>query len=152
MMLQPPGPKGIPFIGNLEDYELDRLGFITDCAKKYGDVVKFSDQVYIVNSPNLIGRVLTKTNQEFTIPTNLLKQNVDELATSKWMQKRRIASQCLSRDYIDRYSSSIFSLTLDWIHNLQIGKPIVFSSEIEKLTSSIMSDFCFSNDANEVQS
>ena len=35
----PPGPKGQLIAGNLPDYARDQLGFLTRCAREYGDVV-----------------------------------------------------------------------------------------------------------------
>src|SRR5689334_6845907 len=86
-MRQPPGPKGLPIIGNLEAYEEDRLGFFTSCAREYGDLVRFNDEVYLVNGPELIERILTRTNREFHVPVNFLRQEIGEERTAGWMRK-----------------------------------------------------------------
>ncbi|MER9851013.1 cytochrome P450 [Mesorhizobium sp. M0106] len=36
--LRPPGPKGLPFLGDLVAFGRDELGFITETARRYGDV------------------------------------------------------------------------------------------------------------------
>ncbi len=36
----PPGPKGRFLTGNLLDYSRDQLGYLTRCAREYGDVVR----------------------------------------------------------------------------------------------------------------
>src|SRR3712207_8132934 len=40
--LLPPGPKGRFLTGNLREYDRDQLGFLTRCAREYGDVVRFN--------------------------------------------------------------------------------------------------------------
>ena len=36
----PPGPKGHFLLGNLPEFGKDLLGFITQCAREYGDIVR----------------------------------------------------------------------------------------------------------------
>ena len=37
---RPPGPRGLPWIGNALSYLRDPLGFLSGCAARYGDVVR----------------------------------------------------------------------------------------------------------------
>ena len=36
----PPGPKGHFLLGNLPEFGKDLLGFTTQCAREYGDIVR----------------------------------------------------------------------------------------------------------------
>lgn len=39
----------------------------------YGDVVRYSDQVYLVNHPSMVEQVLVGTNRGFLVAFNLLR-------------------------------------------------------------------------------
>src|SRR6266487_5052682 len=56
-----PGPKGRFLTGGMAGIQRDALGFITQCARDYGDVVGFSMfrvRYCLVNAPTLIERIL----------------------------------------------------------------------------------------------
>src|SRR4051812_1959506 len=64
----PPGPDGRYLTGNIVDYKLDPLGFLTKCSREYGDVVRMSflgRPIYLLNHPDYIGYVLVKNNRNF---------------------------------------------------------------------------------------
>ncbi len=64
----PPGPKGTFLVGNALQVKKDPLGFLTNCAHSYGDVVllRFGRQdVYLVNHPDYIKDVLVTESGKF---------------------------------------------------------------------------------------
>ena len=64
----PPGPKGQLIAGNLPDYARDQLGFLTRCAREYGDVVRmrfFNVPIVLLNHPDHIEHVLVANNRNF---------------------------------------------------------------------------------------
>ena len=66
--LFPPGPKGHFLTGNLREYDRDQLGFLTRCAREYGDVVRFNILnvwVYALNHPDHVDYVLVRNNRNF---------------------------------------------------------------------------------------
>lgn len=51
----PPGPKGNVLLGNLKNLSEDLLGFLTECARKYGDIASFrimNRRVYLLSHPD----------------------------------------------------------------------------------------------------
>lgn len=38
---KPPGPDGLPLLGNTYEYVRDPFSFITHCAREYGDVTSY---------------------------------------------------------------------------------------------------------------
>ncbi|WOJ88120.1 cytochrome P450 [Methylocapsa polymorpha] len=65
---QPPGPKGLPFLGNGLQLKRDPLGFLTDCARTYGDVVRISlpgQAGFLISHPNDIEKTLVAGAQNF---------------------------------------------------------------------------------------
>src|SRR4051812_13799907 len=64
----PPGPKGHLLLGSLPDYMRDSLGFMTRCAREYGDVVRIrlgAMPCYLFNHPDQIEEVLRTKSQHF---------------------------------------------------------------------------------------
>lgn len=64
------GPRGYPLVGVIPTVWRDPLGFLTDTARRYGDVAKFhigSRVAYLVNEPECIGRILQRDKSEDTI-------------------------------------------------------------------------------------
>ncbi|MFC1459404.1 cytochrome P450, partial [Microvirga arabica] len=64
----PPGPRGLPLLGSLPDLGRDVLGFFTQCARQYGDIVSFRLAAWpamLLNHPDLVENVLVKNHQNF---------------------------------------------------------------------------------------
>ncbi|HET6246826.1 MAG TPA: cytochrome P450 [Tepidisphaeraceae bacterium] len=62
------GPKGRFIIGNLGQFRGDRLGFFTDCARTYGDVVPFRmgpRKCLLVSDPDFIEQVFITHAKQF---------------------------------------------------------------------------------------
>src|SRR3954447_16793374 len=57
----PPGPRGHLLLGSFPEYSRDTLGFMTRCAREYGDAVRFrlgGLSFYQFNHPDQIEEVL----------------------------------------------------------------------------------------------
>jgi unspecific monooxygenase len=61
-------------VGNLRDYEDDRLGFLLAARDNYGDVVAFDDRTTIVNSGRLAQQVLLNRDSVFELHENFLQE------------------------------------------------------------------------------
>jgi cytochrome P450 len=64
----PLGPKGHWLWGNLPAFRRDRLGFLTECAQTYGDLValRFGPRrLLLVNHPDLVEEVLVTKNRSY---------------------------------------------------------------------------------------
>jgi cytochrome P450 len=73
----PSGPKGHLLGDNLREYARDPLGFLSRCAREYGDIVqlRFMGQTfYLLSHPDHIEYVLVENNRNFT-KTKILKRN-----------------------------------------------------------------------------
>ena len=64
----PPGPKGHFLLGNLPEFGKDLLGFITQCAREYGDIVRLrlaNRVAYLLNHPDYMEYVLVTNHRNF---------------------------------------------------------------------------------------
>ena len=110
--LLPPGPRGRFPTGNLLDYTRDHLGFLTRCAREYGDVVglRFVNvPVYLLNSPDHIEYVLVRNNRNFIksrgerVSLGFLGQGLLTSEGSFWRRQRRLAQPAFHRERISSY-------------------------------------------------
>jgi pimeloyl-ACP methyl ester carboxylesterase len=67
-MTSPPKPSGDYLTGSLLEYARDPLGFLTRCAREYGDVVRLrflNLPLYLLADPHDIEQVSVKDNRNF---------------------------------------------------------------------------------------
>ncbi|MBI4576843.1 MAG: cytochrome P450 [Planctomycetes bacterium] len=66
---RPPGPRGVPLVGQLLAFRRDPTGFLQDLARRHGDLVRFrlgSRTIYLLNHPDLIEDALVTRAQWLT--------------------------------------------------------------------------------------
>lgn len=118
-------PKGHPLLGVLMDYSRDRLGFLTRCAQKYGDLVplRFGPlrYAYLISNPDAIERVLVKDARNFTKGAALRRCKPlfgNGLLTSEgdfWRRQRKLAQPAFHRERIAAYGKIIVDLAREQI-------------------------------------
>ena len=65
----PPGPRGVPLIGNALEFRRDPLGFLTRAARDHGDIVRLTagrQELVFINHPALLESVLATNARRFT--------------------------------------------------------------------------------------
>ncbi len=65
----PPGPRGLPFLGNALHFRRDPLGFLTRAARDHGDLVRLTagrQELVFINHPDLLESVLATNARKFT--------------------------------------------------------------------------------------
>ncbi len=108
----PPGPKGRFPLGNTLQYMGDPLGFLTRCAREYGDVVRLrlgASTYYALNHPAMVEEVLRAQSTRVIKDklTRILSPIVGQgLLTSEgefWRRQRKLAQPGFQREAIERY-------------------------------------------------
>src|SRR5690606_6921328 len=69
---RPPGPRGQPFVGDLDAYQADRLGWLRRAHCEYGDLVRITPSMTVVNHPEVAHEILADTNDRFLLDTATL--------------------------------------------------------------------------------
>src|SRR5688572_14082618 len=117
----PPGPKGQPILGVMNEFNRDSLSFITRC-RDYGDVVRmrfFYVTAYFLYNPNDIEYVLSTNSKNF-IKSMSLRSNFfhrllgNGLLTSEgdfWRRQRRLAQPAFHRQRIGSYGEVMVQYT-----------------------------------------
>ena len=165
----PPGPKGQFLIGHFAPYARDPLGFLTRCAREYGDIVSLrvpGTRLYLLNHPRYIEQVLAETNQDFinhkgirTSPAlRLFRRALLTIEGLDWHNQRRLAFPAFRHDRIAEYASEMVACTetmlADWrdgevrdIHqdlislNLEIVARTLFKSDLSRVIPAIAAAF-----------
>src|SRR3954451_19382657 len=118
---RPDGPKGVPLLGNLVDLGRDPLGFYTECANRYGDIVSMRLGAWpslLLSNPDDIEQVLVKQPQAF-VKNSFFWRHVTALfgrglLTSEgalWQRQRRLAAPAFTGPRLTRYGETMVAHT-----------------------------------------
>jgi cytochrome P450 len=154
-----PGPKGLPFLGSLPDLGRDVLGFFTQCARQYGDVVGFRLAAWpamLLNHPDLVEDVLVKNHQNF-IKHRFFWRHVEAifgqgLLTSEgkfWHQQRRLAAPAFAASRVNRYGDTMVQHTERMLQQWQPGQVLDVHQEAMALTLQIAAKTLFDAEAHQ---
>lgn len=146
----PPGPHGSWLLDNLVEYEQDRTGFLLRAAREYGDVVRFNDNVYLVNHPELIGEIFSATNKRFSKTQNFLRERETPRSLNAWMQARKAAINSMGKDLIASFGDRISASAEDLVQSWHPGQRLAIQSEMESVTSRLIAKFCFGDQGAEI--
>jgi len=153
---QPPGPKGHWLKGNLAEFRRDSLGFITHCAREYGDIVSLKlgpKRVYLLNHPDLIEQVLVTQNRNFIkhFITRLLQRILGEgLLNSEadtWLRQRRLAQPAFHRSRIEAYGRVMVEFTENMLRSWKEGESRDIHVEFMRLALGIVAKTLLNADA-----
>lgn len=109
----PPRPKGHFLIGNILEVNRDPLNFCSQCARKYGDIVRWQLGPFpaiMLNHPSLIEEVLVTQQQNF-VKSSVYRRGLrvlgNGLLTSEgdfWQRQRRLVQPAFHQERIAAYA------------------------------------------------
>ena len=120
-MTPPPGPRGLPLLGNLLEFSRDVLGAYDDWARRYGDVVALRLGAWpavLLNHPDHAEQVLVRNPHNF-IKFPFFFRHVraifgQGLLTSEgafWLRQRRLAAPAFHPQRLAGYGESMVRST-----------------------------------------
>ncbi len=153
----PPGPRGHWLYGNLPQFKRDRLAFLTECARRYGDVVSIRlgpIRARVLNHPDLVEEVLVTKNRHF-IKHFALRQTKrtlgNGLLTSEgefWRGQRRLSQPAFHRDRIDAYASVMVESAERMLRDWADGQSRNVQDDMMRLTLRIVAKTLFDADVS----
>lgn len=156
----PPGPDGLPVLGNTHQYIKQPMGFFDELAA-YGDVVHCEfpriDAVAVFH-PDHIGDVLLGQGTYERWNFDELKELLDyEIAPrgltftrgEEWKQQRHFLQPMFGLDRLEGFSSAMVAATERLVDEWDDGEEIVVNEEFSRLTLSILTNSLFDFDLGE---
>ncbi len=151
----PTGPKGRWLSGNLADFTEDRLGFLTDCARRYGDFVplRFGPRrLVLVSHPDQIEEVLVAKHRSFikhfalrgtrrTLGRGLLTSEGDF-----WRRQRRLAQPAFQRERVATYGRTMVAYAERMLEGWAEGQARDLQADMMRLTLEIVAKTLFDAD------
>src|SRR5690348_14550031 len=145
----PPGPKGLPIIGNALQFQHDPLGFIREMERTYGRMATFyigKNPFVLCFRPEHVRYFLTEQQRNFTKMNQNGTGNLrfllgDGLLTSEGdfhRQQRRLVQPAFHRSRIESYANTMVRLTEEMLDEWQPGQEVNIAHEMQQLTLRII--------------
>lgn len=155
----PPGPKGHPIWGLIEEFRGDMLGFYQSAMEEHGDVVRLRllwINTYAITHPDHIRYVLQENNRNYRrnrFVNGLIKRYLGEglftLDGESWLSRRRLMQPAFHRYRLH----ALANLMTDATETMLVGweqhpanEPLAIEEEMMKVTLRIAGRALFSVD------
>ena len=152
----PPGPRDFLGLRTLRAVKRDPLGVLQDLHRAYGEIVYsplLIASTYFLTHPDHVGYVLQENHRNYRRSRNSdkLKRDLGNgLLTNdgaSWLKQRRLMQPAFHRNRISRFGEAMTQETQkmveQWQANVPIDRPLDISSEMMRLTLSIVSRTMF---------
>jgi cytochrome P450 len=153
----PRGPRGHWLLGNLPAFRRDRLGFLTECARTYGDVVSLRfgpKRMMLASHPDLVEEVLVTNNRHYikhfalrmtqaTLGNGLLTSEGDF-----WRRQRRLAQPAFHRERIAAHAETMVELTERMLEGWAPGQVRDIQDDMMRVTLEIVARTLFDADVS----
>jgi cytochrome P450 len=152
---RPPGPRGLPIIGQYVAFRKDPPRFLLRMAREYGDVVLFRigpQKIYLLNHPDLIKDVLVTRQRSFIKSRVLQRAKMllgEGLLTSEaphHTRQRRLVQPAFHRERLNGYAATMIEYGVRTRDRWEDGQTFDVAEEMMRLTLAIVAKTLFSAD------
>ncbi|WP_336339435.1 cytochrome P450 [Haloarcula brevis] len=152
----PPGPSGLPLLGNTLDFGRHTFDFLQSCRRDYGDVVAIEvlgQPFYQLNHPDQIRHVLIDNNTNYTKGSFLTRQFGEFLGKGlllnegdDWRRQRHLVEPAFDPDRIAGYAEMMTRVTDRLLETWTPGEPRDIGADMTELTLEIVAAALFDID------
>ena len=154
----PPGPKGLPVVGNSLQFSRDPLRFMRETQKTYGRIATMyigKQPLVLFFRPEHVRYVLTENQKNFVKPNrgggaNLRYILGDGLLTidgEYHRQQRRLVQPAFHKRRVEGYADIMVQFTEEMLGQWRPGMTLNMASAMQQLTLSIIGKTLFNIDA-----
>jgi cytochrome P450 len=156
-LLELPGPEGNSLVGNLAQLGQDPLGFLTECANKYGDIVPLRlglTPACLITNPDYIEQVL-KDRDSFIKGKglralhSLLGQGLLTSEGESWFRQRRLAQPVFQQKRIAGYGKVMVEYSEVMVNSWEDAQTRDIHEDMMRLTLNIVMKTIFNQDVSE---
>ena len=156
----PPGPDGWPVIGNTRAFARDRLGFVTETARTYGDVVHVpvaGGDFYTLNHPDHVRHVLVDNNANyrkgefFQRQLGFLGTGVLNAEGEAWREQRHAVEPAFHPDRIEDYGRFMTGYADRAVESWTDGEVRDVHADMMELTLEIVAKALFDVDLGDAE-
>ncbi|MGR8999117.1 MAG: cytochrome P450, partial [Gammaproteobacteria bacterium] len=160
---QLPGPKGLPFLGNLLQIDLLKLhSILEEWSDNYGEIYKFkiaNKTVVAISDSTLIQNILRDRPQTYRrvssierVARELEIHGVFSAEGEQWQRQRQLTMQAFKPDYLRRFFPVMRTITERlknrWDKIADSGQSIDVQKDWMRFTVDITTNFAFGYDIN----
>ena len=138
-----PGPEGHILLGKLFDVRHDRLGFVAELRREFGDIVRFrmgSRILHLISHPGHVRYILQENHANYKKGVGLAEARKwlgDGLVTSEgavWARQRKMIQPAFHRVQVAAFSSAVTeaaaAVIARWRELAERGLNIELSSQL----------------------
>ena len=154
---RPPGPKGLPFFGEVFKPRGDAIGYLASIAREYGDIVfvRFLGvPMCLLNRPEYIESVLTtqhynfEKSKDYRALRRLLGAGLLTSEGELWRRQRRLVQPAFYHDRVTAYAEVMVEYTERMLASWQDGQTRDVHEEMIRLTLDIVAKTLFDADVS----
>jgi len=150
----PPGPHGLPLVGNTLEFSHDPLAFYTRLQRDYGDIVSFSQLgklKYVVFHPDQVNEVL-KHHTLFVkdIPGIFMGQGLITSDGEVWKRDRKLMAPFFTLVAVQHYGALAVDLTRSMLADWAAGGARNVHTDMMHLTLQVACKSFFDVDVSTV--
>lgn len=149
-----PGPKTWVPGGSFWEFRKDRLGFVTEMARTYGDIVRVSfgpQKLFLISKPEWIEDVLVTNAKRFKKGIaleragKLLGKGLLTNEGADHLKQRRTIQPLFHRQHVQGFAEAMVRHATRWAGNVENGARINVTAEMSALTLAIVGETLFSS-------
>lgn len=139
----------MPGVGDVVEYERDRVHYLTQLHQQHGDLVRFDEHLFFIFGADIIDQILMRTNRDF-MPQNIkrpvgtpftapeIKQNAHD-----WKDFRTGLIKGLHHSRVDNFVAMMLSLGDEHLRTWHADQRVGFLEEMKTIVSRITAQYFF---------
>ncbi|WP_226482246.1 cytochrome P450 [Natrinema amylolyticum] len=155
---QPPGPRGLPFLGSTLSVARDPLGFV-ESAREYGDVVAyeaFGTEFAAVFDPAIVETILVSSADEFRkgefetgFGELIAPDGVAFTEGERWRRQRQLLQSSFTPDRIRSYADDMAAEASALADQWDDGETVALGDDLSRYTLRVLTRTLFDLELDE---